>query len=124
MPRRPRCAGAGATRHYGAGTDGQTDQHRGLEKANHLGESNCGGDGLLTKEGDVEQVQQIDGENRHEPDCPGAGHNHDVAHNIVGNEACIAGILQVVHLYVLELGTIRSGQDVGCMAHLLGVIRR
>ena len=60
--------GADATRHHGAGTDGQTDQHRGLEKANHAGESDCGGDLPLAKEGDVEQVQQIDGENRHQPD--------------------------------------------------------
>ena len=93
VPRSPRCAGADATRHHGAGTDGQTDQHRGLEKANHAGEADCGGDWPLPKEGDVEQVQQIDRENRHQPDRAGACHNHDVAHNIAGDEACFAAIL-------------------------------
>jgi hypothetical protein len=111
VPRRTRCASADATRHHGAGTDGQTDQHRGLEKANHAGESDSGGDWSLTKEGDVEQVQQIDGEHRHQPDSAGAGHNHDVAHNIVSNEACFAGRLQNSHLYALKLRTISPWRD-------------
>ena len=118
MPRRPLGAGADAARHHGAGTDGQTDQHRGLEKANHAGESDCGGDRPLTKERDVEQVQQIDGENRHQPDRAGAGHDHDVAHNIAGNEACFTGGLQVWHLYDLELplsaqGGAANGEAIG-----------
>jgi hypothetical protein len=105
VPRRPLGTGADAARHHGAGTDGQTDQHRGLEKANHPGESNCRGDWPLAKDRDVEQVQQIDGENCHQPDRAGAGHDHDMAHNIASDEACFAGDLQVWHLYALELLT-------------------
>ena len=106
MPRRPLGTGADAARHHGAGTDGQTDQHRGLEKADHPGESDCRGDWPLAKDRDVEQVRQIGGENRHQPDRAGAGHDHDMAHNIASDEACFAGDLQVWHLYALELHTI------------------
>ena len=120
VPRRPFGTGADAARHHGAGTDGQTDQHRGLEKANHAGESDCGGDWPLAKERDVEQVQQIDGENRHQPDRAGAGHDHDVAHNIASDEACFAGGLQVWHLYALELHTISPGRDGEQPRHRVG----
>ena len=60
---------------------------------------------------DVERVQQIDGESRHQPDRAGAGHDHDVAHNIAGNEACFTGRLQMSHPYALELRTISPGRD-------------
>ena len=123
MPRRPLGTGADAARHHGAGTDGQTDQHRGLEKANHPGESDCRGDWPLAKDRDVEQVQQIDSENRHQPDRAGAGHDHDMAHNIAGDEACFAGDLQVWHLYALELHTVSPGRDGECRAIVWGHAR-
>jgi hypothetical protein len=111
VPRRPLGTGADAARHHGAGTDGQTDQHRGLEKANHPGESDCRGDRPLAKNRDVEQVQQIDGENRHQPDRAGAGHDHDMAHNIASDEACLAGRVQMSHPYTLELGLSAQGGE-------------
>ena len=114
VPRRPCRTGADATRHHGAGTDGQTDQHRGLEKANHAGESDCGGDRPLTKERDVEEIQQINSENRHQPDRACAGHDHDVAHDIASDEGCFAGYLRIWHSYALEFRAIRPGRDVWC----------
>jgi hypothetical protein len=56
VPRCPHRTGADVARDHGTHSDGQTDQRRGLEKADYARESNCRGDRLLAKKGDVEEI--------------------------------------------------------------------
>ena len=58
MPRYRRCAGADAARDHGTHSNRQTDQRRGLEESDYASESNCRGDGLLTKQRDVKDVKK------------------------------------------------------------------
>ena len=97
VPRGSCSAGAYAARDHDAHADGQADQRRGLEKANDAGEANRRGDLPLAKQGDVEQVQQIDGEHGDEADRPSPGHDHNVMHDIAGNEVCLTGCWHVWH---------------------------
>jgi hypothetical protein len=70
VPRGPHSADADASRDNGAHADGQADQRRGLEEANYAGEANRRGDRPLAKQGDVEQVQQIEANTAMRPIAP------------------------------------------------------
>jgi hypothetical protein len=106
-----------------AHADGQADQCRNLEEANYAGEANRCGDWPLAKQGDVEQVKQIDGEHRDEADRPRPGHGDHVTHDIASNEACLTLPWHIWHGYALRFRAVRPRATVGASGAMSVPIR-
>ena len=60
--------------------DGDADPERHREEQHRAGIADRGRKLLLAEQRDVEQVEEIDDEDRHQADRAGRGHHHDMAH--------------------------------------------
>ena len=73
-------AGTDAPRERGHHADHHANVDRQMKEAHHPGKADGGGNGLFTQQRDVEQVDEVDRKNGHQPDGAGSRHDGNVPH--------------------------------------------